>query len=370
MRSLHKNKEAKIFKFHDFSGEIPEKETKENFVSPKIPFVVFDDDDDDIISIKADADIDIDMDTDADAEEKAVMDPYLSFEDDAIKLRTEAPVIAEVPYLMFDDEDFFFRRAGTQQSDASDGDTPEDIIEIIHEPEQIEELVDPTKEMADKIIREAEQEAEAIIEKAQEKAQKTIDEANETADDIKIKAEEKAEKLFEETKEEAYKTGYDEGLAKGSEDGKEQATSAAIEKHKAFFEAVDRACEEIDKQKEESLEQGLKDLTELSLAVSEKVISVALDTCGEVVKRMILSAAAEATEKHWAKITVSAKDVGVMEADGINIGNELYSVSDRIDLIIVDDAESGTCLVEFPDQAIDAGMRTQLENIRAALYED
>ena len=135
------------------------------------------------------------------------------------------------------------------------------------------------------------------------------------------------------------------------------------------YKLLQKLFEELAAQKEEALRHGITSLTDLALAVSEKVISVALDTCGDVIQRMILSAAAEAAEKPWAKITISANDARLMGEEGINIRSELDLISEKIELIIVEDAAAGTCIVEFPDQAVDAGAGTQLENIRIALQD-
>jgi len=353
MRSLHNAKEAKIFKFHDFTEEHPEKAVKDDLVSPKIPFLIFESKED---KVKKEV-------------QEAAENPYFSFGDRGVQKKADASLITEVPYLTFGDEDFLFRKGdpipGIKEAMREPEEEPEEIIE---KPE-IPTFAEPSRTTAEKIIDDAELEADDIVENSHKKAKSMIDEAKDEAINILAKAEERAEKLFAETKEEAYKAGYEKGLVDGNKAGQEKALEVSKEKYKAFFTAIDKACEAIDGQKEEALQQGIKDLTDLSMAISQKVISVALDTCGEVVKRMILSAAAEASEKQWAKVMISAKDARFMEDEGINIGNELYLISDKIDLIIVDDAASGTCLVEFPDHAIDAGADTQFRNIKTALYE-
>jgi len=358
MRSLRNAKDAKIFKFHDFAEEHPEKAVKDDLISPKIPFLLFESK----------------GDKGKQEDQEAAGNPYFNFGDEEIRLKADTAQITEVPYLTFGDEDFLFRRGdpvpGIKEifPDLDEEEPAPEPEEMIEAP-IMKAFSEPSKTTAEKIIDDAEQEANDIIEKAHKKAQEMIDEAKDEAINILAKAEEKADKLFAETKEEAYKAGFEKGEIYGSKAGNEKAAQEAKEKYKTFFTAIDEACGAIDQQKEEILQQGIKDLTDLSLTVSQKVISVSLDTCGEVVKRMILSAAADASEKQWAKITISAKDAQLMEEEGINIGNELFSVSDKIDLIIVDDAESGTCLVEFPDQAIDASAGTKFQNIKAALHD-
>jgi flagellar assembly protein FliH len=57
----------------------------------------------------------------------------------------------------------------------------------------------------------------------------------------------------------------------------------------------------------------------LTLTIAEKIVCIALDSSGEVVKRMILGAAAPAEAAQWAKVTISDKDVEMMKEDGIDI---------------------------------------------------
>jgi len=361
MRSLRNAKDAKIFKFHDFTEAHPEKVQKDELISPSIPYLLFEGKEE----------------RNKPGEQEAAENPYFNFGEEGAMKKAEASFmsfISEVPYLNFGEEDFLFRRGdplpGTKEmAPELEEEEPEAEMEEQLELPPVKTFAEPSKTTAEKIIDEAEQKANEIIEEAHKKAQEMIGEAKDEAINILAKAEEKTEKLFAETKEEAYKAGHEKGMTYGTKAGQTKAAEEAKEKYSALFTAIDKACAAIDEQKEEILQQGIKDLTDLSLTISQKVISVSLDTCGEVVKRMILSAAADAHEKQWAKITISAKDAQLMEEEGINIGNELYAVSDKIDLIVVDDAESGTCLVEFPDQAIDASAQTQFQNIKAALYD-
>ena len=53
-----------------------------------------------------------------------------------------------------------------------------------------------------------------------------------------------------------------------------------------------------------------------------------------------------------------------MEEEGINIREELDAISGKIELVVLDDAKRGTCLVEFADRAVDASAETQLLNIK------
>ena len=49
--------------------------------------------------------------------------------------------------------------------------------------------------------------------------------------------------------------------------------------------------------------------------------------------------------------------------------SSLASVSDHVKIIPMNDDEPGTCIIEMPDEIIDASASTQLANIRELLSE-
>ena len=47
----------------------------------------------------------------------------------------------------------------------------------------------------------------------------------------------------------------------------------------------------------------------------------------------------------------------------------LSALSDRVRLIPMADDESGTCIIEMPDEIVDASAATQLDNLRTILMD-
>ena len=275
-------------------------------------------------------------------------------EDEYDAPETGRETLPEEAFLTFSDDDFYFKLVKPPAAKNEKEVAEDDIASAEEEePEEEYEPEDPAIAIATGIVEEAEQRSEKILAEASEETARMLKEADQKAGELFIKAEE-----------EGRKKGYEQGFSAGSVGGKEQFLLQAEEKYRLFFTAIDESCSNIDKQKREILEQNMTDLSELTLAIAEKIVCIALDSSGEVIKRMILSAAAPAGMKQWAKVTISAKDIDIMREDGIDIFGELYSVSDKIDIIVIDDADRGTCLIEFPDQVIDAGANTQLRNIK------
>lgn len=205
----------------------------------------------------------------------------------------------------------------------------------------------------------------------QEEAAKTIsameeeilEEARRQADKILSDAREQAEMLREQ--------GYQEGVETGHADG----TRQALEEHKAALDAelhelrrnIREVVSDVSVEKEKLLEQYVDDLKRISLAVAEKIIQTSLQSSGDIVKRMIISATDKMQRKQWAKIYITKCETDIsMEVD-TEFLDALSKLSDNIKLITMDNGEPGTCIIELPDEIIDASVGTQLENIKDIL---
>ena len=120
---------------------------------------------------------------------------------------------------------------------------------------------------------------------------------------------------------------------------------------------------------EELLRETRGELCELSLAIAEKVIHVSLNSSSEVVARMIQVATEKLKRREWVHIYVggcAAKEVSAITPE---LMTALAGLSDHIKIIPLSDDEAGTCIIEMPDEIIDASASTQLKNIRDLIHE-
>lgn len=115
------------------------------------------------------------------------------------------------------------------------------------------------------------------------------------------------------------------------------------------------------------LQDTREDLRDLALAVAEKVIRVSLKSSGDILLRMIDSA----TEKHrrceWVQIYIADCDTKNISLSTPELTAALGHLSNRIRIIPMADDESGTCIIEMPDEIIDASVSTQMDNIREVI---
>ncbi|GFI35974.1 FliH/SctL family protein [Lachnospiraceae bacterium 50-23] len=195
--------------------------------------------------------------------------------------------------------------------------------------------------------------SEEIIQAAREQAAQILSDAREQAEFLRTQA---------------YEEGRKEGYETGSKEGYEQAYN---EHHDALNEElgnlrknISNVVQSVSIEKEKVLEKYTDDLKRISLAVAEKIIQTSLHSSGDIVKRMILAATDKMTKKQWAKIYVTKTNTGISMNADTEFLEALSRLSDNIKIVTMDNEEEGTCIIELPDEIIDASVSTQLENIK------
>lgn len=245
--------------------------------------------------------------------------------------------------------------------------TFDDIIVIERKEEKKKELVSETagddfRESSD-IFEVSIRKAQEIKRQAGEEAEKICTEAEEKAEKIRTEARQEAEKICAEAQKEGYDAGFEEGYQKAYEDH-----MAEMDRLKEEFQtAIRTTIEDVTKEKDKILDKYMDDLKKVALTIAEKVIQTSLKSSGEIIKRMIVTAAGKLKKTQWVKIYVSQKDAGMMIQGDVGLLNELSHISGNIKIISMDHAEDGACIIELPEEIIDVSVNTQLENIKGIL---
>ena len=203
------------------------------------------------------------------------------------------------------------------------------------------------KVQADQIVADAHRQAEELMEEGRRKLQ------------------EEAETAREEARNDGYRQGYTEGLRQAQVEG----ARAREEQSRQEAEQVQSFLREASSARDQLLDQAQDDLCELCLAVAEKVIHVSLRTSRDVIARMIQAATEKLKRREWVHIYVGGCEARDLAQITPELTTSLASLSDHIKIIPMADDELGTCLIGMPDEILDAGASTQLENIREAMKE-
>ncbi|MCL2539345.1 MAG: FliH/SctL family protein [Oscillospiraceae bacterium] len=220
----------------------------------------------------------------------------------------------------------------------------------------VRETLSPEREEAKRLLLESEKQAGALLEKAKNEAQTIVKAAADEADSIRQTAREDGERLGFENGE---KAGRDEARAEA-----QREMNAALQES---LEDIRTVVRRLESEKALLLERQTDELKELALAVAEKVIRVSLKSSAMVIEKMIVAATERITGKQWVKISISGEDAQLMLEAGKDVAALLSSVSDRVQVEIMEDAAEGVCLIELPDQLIDLSVETQMGNIRDLL---
>ena len=220
-------------------------------------------------------------------------------------------------------------------------------------PEEPEEA--PKKETP---VHYAQLQAELILSKAREEAQQILDQARDQA-----MAEQ--EEIRAGARDEGYREGYAQGIAKAMDDSirDREATAARLEQEvQAFLEKASLA-------REEMILQSQDELLELCLSIAEKVVRVSLRSSSEEVVRMIQTATERMKRQEWVHIYISGCDARQVAQISPALTTTLGALSQHIKVVPMADDEGGTCIVETPEEIVDASVSTQMSNIRDVLYD-
>ena len=207
-------------------------------------------------------------------------------------------------------------------------------------------------------VRYAQLQAELIMNQAREDAQRLLEQARE-------QAEQEQEEIRAGARDEGYRDGYAQGIAKAMEDSvrDREATAARLEKEVQDF------LEKASLARDEMLLQSRDELLELCLSVAEKVVRVSLKSSSEVIVRMIQTATERMKRQEGVHIYISGCDARQLAKISPALTSTLGALSQHIKVVPMGDDESGTCIVETPEEIVDASVSTQMSNIRDVLRD-
>lgn len=202
--------------------------------------------------------------------------------------------------------------------------------------------VDFARIQAEAILADAEKEAQEILEKAVAGAQAELEQLRKVA------------------REDGYNMGFAQGIAEGRKEAREELEEKAAAQERevqAFLKEAVRARDRL-------LEDSKEDLKELALAIAEKVIRVSLRSSSGILIRMIESATAKRRRCEWVQIYIADCDARASAETIPELTQALSRLSERVRIIPMADDESGTCIIEMPDEIIDASVSTQMDTLR------
>lgn len=235
---------------------------------------------------------------------------------------------------------------------------PDEPVQPVQAEEQREKRANPTRSFEQEMSL-AQAEADRLIQNAKAQAEHIIEQAKQAA-------ETEVSRIYQRASED----GYNQGYAEGHQKGQQEASAAMRKAAQDAVDAVQRFLSQANQTRDAEIDKLSAEVLDVAVTVAEKVIHVSLKSSEEIIKRMIITATEKLKRRQWVQIYVADCDVkGVAQSDP-SLAAALSSLSDHIKIVPMKDAEPGTCIVEMPDEIIDASASTQLENIRSVIHEN
>ena len=199
------------------------------------------------------------------------------------------------------------------------------------------------------------EEAEASLE---------LQEARRQAEELLREAREESERIKEEARQEGFARGQEEGWQRGMAEAVKKLEETLEQQKQSVRQELSKALESIEQAKSRCLQNYLDQLKDCSFAVAEKVIHTSLEASGDIIKRMIVFETEKLKKTVWLKIYMEKMDYDMMMETDADLVTELSKVSDNIKFIVMEKENRGSCIIETPEEILDIGVETQMENIR------
>lgn len=203
---------------------------------------------------------------------------------------------------------------------------------------------DEANAISKQIIENASLEAKSIIDKAEEKAKEIIEDAEESGHKMSISI-----------KNEAYKTGYDDGINKGYQEASAIREEAEVIKKEAL------------EYRENLINKIEPEMIDLIIDIVNKLLSVEIKTNPKVISLLIKQGLSKSTLTEDISIHVSKDDYQSV----LNSKDEIMASLDTMtDIKFIEDTtlKKSDCIIETGFGTIDCGLTTQYNELKKNLY--
>ena len=243
------------------------------------------------------------------------------------------------------------------------------VVEIPKESEQQTESMDEelTPEIKENLlagIREKQKRADEILRQAGIDADIIRQKAEAEADSIRAQAREEAETV----KQDAMKQGYDEGFAKGEQDGIKKAEEACSDKITEAAQKAEKTIHDAEYACDDYVSKAEDTVAELAMHVVEKILPQHFIDVPQVLLPVVRDAIKNVRDQCRVVVSVApaAYDMVLMartEFQSMLSGNAALEI--RSDETL----GPGDVIVETPNGTVDAKLATQMDLVKQALSD-
>lgn len=245
-----------------------------------------------------------------------------------------------------------------EEKDETAEETDDNTVKVDYE--ELEALREQYRSEGEAYAKTLQARADAEYAQATEKATKLLEDVKEQERLMLEEMRQRAEAAVEEGRKQGAEAGYAEGVKKGEEEGYIQG----LKKCKDTLLDLKKLCEDIEKEKAEILAENRRGIFDLALSVAEKItLTTFAQKDKRALEKMITSAAKEFRSTKSIRVSLSRLDLGEdVEAD-FRLLEKCFSPTVNVEFEAIDNAESGTILLESDSEILDTSVSTQLKMI-------
>ena len=149
------------------------------------------------------------------------------------------------------------------------------------------------------------------------------------------------------------------------EAGRKQADAEA----RKSLNEISQMVESIEEGKTKILQGCENGVQELAMTMAKAILRRELEIDDKTMRSIIISAMDGYRNQSWVRIYVSRKTASdLMKADN-NIVEALKDISDSVKVVSSPGLGDSACILETPDQVIDAGIDSQLDKLGRGVNE-
>ncbi len=199
----------------------------------------------------------------------------------------------------------------------------------------------------------AKAQAEIILAQAGTEARSLIAVAQNVSREIRAFATGKAHAEVQKATESGYEAGYRCGMEE------------VAQQQKAALDELENLMKRLESQKSALLLENEEQIKELALGIAKKVIDEKLSANDKTFLNIFNKAVKNFSAQEWVKVTVSDHDVQFATSNSQLLMSMVKGARD-IEIVILEGAPKGTCIVETAEGIADASVYTQINNLKKA----
>ncbi len=160
-----------------------------------------------------------------------------------------------------------------------------------------------------------------------------------------------------------------EAYNRGLEQGQEQGQKIAIKKLEPVFEAFEKALQEVAKLREQLTSNHSEQILKLIYLIAEKVIQHEISITPETILETVKQASNHLMETDEIRVRLNPSDYEYIQEIEAALGRRL---SGHKTIHFIDDSglSRGDMIIETKLGDIDATIQSQIEHIRASIFEN